>query len=243
MKIVGLVSSYNEGELLAGAIRSLQSVGIPAVVFEGPTSDDQPPSPDISPPGPKHVRVVYRIGRWESDGAKRTAMVAWVQTRLPDTRWALWLDADEILLHGEQLPNYLRRIEADTSGRGIGFKFPIRIVELDGSVALCHGKVIRVDQVAAYHRSTTDVEFKWSPVIQVLGNEPNWLPARLGPDGEIVEQQWAQTPLQRPPLQGEPHLLHLSALRAPDRARLRLHEAEAQAWERMKQASGLSGVD
>lgn len=245
MIIVGLISSYCEGPLVQGAIRSAYDACDTVIVFDGPAGETvEGPSSDFG----NWPSVVVKEGVWISDADKRTAMVEWAVDRLRGPIWGVWIDGDEILMCGENLRDYLQRIEwgdEEFLDGGIvhpmpGYKFPIRIVEFDGSVALCHGKVIRLDLVEEYHVSSYGVSFSFAPgVVMSLGNEPIWKPAVIDDQGRVIEHQDPYTPLHRPPLAGEPHLLHRSSLRHPARARTRMHDAEARSFEEMLKAQGM----
>lgn len=217
--IVGLVSCYREGRLVAGAVRSALAACDVVHVAEGPWGE----APDVGEPSdlerwhkprkpkPRAAGGVYvRYGRWEDDAAKRTWLLE--QTRPYDPPvWGVWVDGDELLLWGEYLRDMVARAETETGTGGFG----LRLVELDGSVAMCQGKVIRCENVRRYLVSSYQVELLNGMTV-ALPNVPHWDWQRGGPTGH------------RPPLAGEPHLLHRSGLRAGERAELRGHDAEAQ---------------
>lgn len=236
--IIALISSYREGALLDSCVESARRTGIDTVcVFEGPVG----PGAELEHTGPgfeqlRRNGIWTHAGAWESDAAKRTAMLDWAKgyhertaTRAgfanPDQwepLWVLWLDGDELLLWGEYLHDHVRRAEQE--GDNVG-GFPLRLVELDGSVAKCHGKVVRGDLIARYLESSYQVELTTGMVV-ALPNEPicgpGGTPAHWG-DREIVLEDLAEL---RPPVAGEPHLLHRSMLRDPNRGVERLHAAE-----------------
>jgi len=228
--IVALISAYREGALLDSCVDSAMRRGIDAVcVFEGPVGPDTNAEPYSSHNALRRDGVWTYAGGWKSDAAKRTAMLEWAQKHAAinaktddPSLWILWLDGDELLLWGEYLIDHVRRAEQESTGVG---GFAIRLVELDGSVAKCHGKIVRGDLIARYVESSYQVELHGGMVI-ALPNEPicgpGGTPAAWG-DREIVLEDLAEL---RPPVAGEPHLLHRTMLRDPSRGVERLHEAE-----------------
>jgi hypothetical protein len=234
VKIVGLVSCYREGSLVAAAVASLRHLDF-TLVFEGPVEGN----PVSGKPSqlPRFDQAEGRVvnGSWDSDAGKRTAMVEWVRSRRylqdPDGVWGLWLDADEILLWGEYLHDWVARVaeqDADVGG------WPLALTELDGSVTICMGKLLRVDRVRRYLASSSYLEFD-DGTRKTLGNVPAWTPTG-GPQPGVAG--WRA----RPPLQGEPHLLHRPILRSRDRQVERQHLAEERAFADAE-IRALMGID
>lgn len=210
--------------MLDSAIRSLAALdGV--LVFDGPVEGNAAAGAE-SVIGTANVKQTLRAfhGEWESDAAKRTAMLVKVKELWPGPDlWGLWLDGDEILLWGEYLRDWLEPVVAlGTKENPVG-GWPISLVELDSSVAWCMGKVVRLDLIRRYLVSSSYIEMMdgsrrtvgnvdaWSPLdgpMQHVGGKPHWR-ARL-------------------PLQGEPHLQHRPSLRDPGRAVERQNEAEAR---------------
>jgi hypothetical protein len=169
-------------------------------------------------------RVVVKRGSWPSDATKRTAMVRWVQERYGPQNgsqgplWGLWVDGDELLLNGRWLPDLVERAKYEQDGQAGGIV--IRLVEQqDGSVARCHGKLIRIDAIDRYEVSSYQVLYKSGHVL-ALPNVPedreHWASERAA-TGQLFAL---------PPYPGEPHLVHRSQLRPPERGEVRLHKAE-----------------
>lgn len=232
-EIVALISTYKEEEILDSAIESVQCLDA-TIIFDGPTNE---PRGDIS--------LVYTFdegteikfsGGWESDAKKRTEMLLYAQSAFPDA-WALWLDGDEVLLWGEYLKDHCRRAEEETATGGT----TLRIVEYDGSVAQCYGKLIRLDAVKRYVMSSYEVELS-SGLTVALPNVPICYAGGL-PYGDITDVTNPLLGLNRPPLQGEPHLLHRHGLRSPKRTVERLHNTEAESFQTLVRQAGLEGVD
>lgn len=232
--IAALVSSYREGRpfrsTLASAVTGADWVMVDdAPIGDAPELGDETPRADIYP----NVYVEPVRGRYPDDAAKRTHMLQRAKTIHnrrgdPDPLWILWLDGDELLLYGEYLADLAYRAEFETGGGG----FPIRIVELDGSVAMCYGKVIRADAVRAYQHSSYQVELVNGMTVALpnvkicaAGGVPYLTPEA---HAALATNQDEILALHRPPLIGEPHLLHRSILRSPERTVERQSDAESK---------------
>lgn len=227
MILVGLVSSYKEGRLVQGAIRSALTACEHVFVLEGPAGeplDADVPATDLGPFA-DDPRVTYREGRWRTDGRKRQAMLEWSRRFEPPV-WGVIVDADEVLMNGEYLHDWLLRLEyaeqADPANRYLGR--PMRIMELDGSLAWVRGRLLRLDRIQKYEVSTS-----------VFVNE---LGIRHG-EGNVIDKfsDWQRPRMKyieddrmlvMPPLPTEPFLVHRSMLRHPSRSGLRLHEQEKE---------------
>lgn len=239
MKIIGLVSSFREGSLLESAIHSLAALDA-IVVFEGPVEQNAnatgEPSAIPNRVGGLQVSTVH--GEWPADAAKRTAMIEWCQSRKwleNEEVWGLWLDGDEVLLWGEYLHDWVTRASQAGSADDPVAGWPISIVEMDGSVAWCMGKLVRVDLIDRYLISSSFIQMKGGAT-RTVGNVQCWTP--LDGPTQFVERPLPPTaddptPVERlphwrarPPLQGEPHLLHRWQLRPPSRGVERQHRAE-----------------
>ena len=215
MILAGLVSSYREGPLLQGAIKSLLPACDFVLVLEGPIGKNERKDKEAQAPFLKEQRVSFRFGSFEDDAEKRTKLAHWAVMRKAD--FAVILDGDEVLLWGEYLKDFVRTAE----DHGImGGGFAIRLVELDGSTSLITSRIIKPSTIEKYLVSTNavklfgvEVPVSW-PSIQVT--HMNGFP--INP----------HEPSNRAPLQGEPHILHRSGLRPKDRNVERQHEAEAR---------------
>lgn len=240
--VIGLVSCFREGRLAADAIRTALDGCDHVIVFEGPVAGSEAAGPESALDSFTRSRKVTIIdGEWEDDAAKRTAMLnrarLLVESATPRAKrelstgpvWIVWIDGDEALIYGDMLPAMLDRAEYEVTGGG---GMPLRIVELDGSVAMCYGKVISLNAVERYIVSSYHV--KLTQGIEVsLPNVPicraGGYPLGEQPNNEHDLDQWLGR--HRAPLMGEPHLLHRSMLRSPERTAPRLHEREAQWFE------------
>jgi hypothetical protein len=134
--------------------------------------------------------------------------------------WVLWLDGDELLLWGEQLHDWLTRVLHDDDPANPVGGWPFALVELDGSVSICMGKLVRADLIRRYLVSSSYIEMV-DGSRRTVGNVCYWTVK----DGPMFEHWRA-----RPPLQGEPHLLHRSILRSGSRSVERQGVAEERSF-------------
>lgn len=239
--IVGLMSTYREGRLAQGALRTLlpacDVVGILDAPIEGSHGEGEPSQFGSQPPNvyrmTGHGMHVYR-----NDAAKRNALLGFAMRQRREKKepvWCVWLDGDELLMWGEWLPDWIARADEET---GVG-GFPVRIVELDGSVAYSHNRVFRGDRVRKFLVGASQVELHTGMVV-ALPNTPicgaGGIPVH--PDGgaqavATPEAQAVWLARCRPPVAGEPHVLHRSVIRSKHRGIERQHEAESRAFDDM----------
>ncbi len=242
--IVALLSTYREGPLARQAVASALRAADHVVAFEGPAGEPLPneeecPGTDLGIPDESgnlwmaSVGLQYKAGRWTTDAAKRTAIVAHVRKlKLPPPVWGVWIDGDEILVNGEYLRDWLQLITWEDDPAEPFMGWPIKLVELDGTVVVCQAKVVRLDLLDRY--SVSSSVFRNSlGAMETRGNQPFNMDEWMAPRARLIEQEARL--YQLPPLSCEPHLLHRSFLRHPARRGLRLHEQEAQEIERAKQ--------
>ena len=253
--IIGLCSSYLEGPLVQGAIRSLMTACDRVVVFEGPAGpplEEDVPESDFSPWLDDDELIeaaralgleemlespVIRYGAWRTDAKKRTAMVASLRPFTEPT-WACWLDGDEVLRNPEMLRDWLQFFdwkEEETGIRNMGW--PIKIVEMDGSVAIVQAKVLRIDRLDSYSVSSS----VFRNVMGELDARGNYRASvddfplgaqmrQLGDKDGGYMFAWDNFALH------EPYIIHRSKLRHPRRQGLRLHEQEAVEIAKAKKA-------
>src|SRR5215469_15265455 len=113
--IICLISSYKEGALIQGAIRSAFGFCKTIYVCEGLTEPTEVEgeetnlgdySPDRAVGGLGDIR--YHSGRWKLESDKRTGMIRAAKRDFgSEDFWILTLDADEVLVWGENLRDYL----------------------------------------------------------------------------------------------------------------------------------------
>lgn len=259
--IIGLVSCYREGRLLLGAARSAAAGCHLVGVFEGPIGkvadwkDEGLPSPLAEAAKLKRVIVApnNRQG-WASEAEKRSYMLEWAKGKHATNRqaneplWVLWVDGDEVLMWGEHLIDWCDRAQGETGAGG----FSMRIVELDGSVALAHGRIFQAHYVQRFLVAASQVELTGGVVVTMPNEKvcraggvpwgavpmrqlPDQTIAPVGADSDEMEMFLAR---HRPPLAGEPHILHRSMLRDPKRGVQRMHEAEGESFRELTGGNG-----
>lgn len=267
--IVACMSTYREGRLVLEAVRSALKGCDHVIVLEGYAGDGADPEPgeptpldelelladglELADDGPR-LHLHPERGH-ASDADKRTRLLE-LARRLRHRRdmeplWVLWLDGDEVLMWPEMLADHCHRFDLEQTATG---GFPLRLVELDGSTVLCYGKMIRGDRVKRYLHSSYQVELEApdgprdrpGPIV-ALPNVPltgaGGIPVQVDPKPRNEDEQAVWLARYRQPLQGEPHLLHRSALRHPDRAGTRMHDAEAEWFPERLAEHGLEGVE
>ena len=232
MRLFAMMSIYEEEQhMIDSAINSCNDLdGI--MVFDGPTSIKK--NKLYKEPNnlrtDKGTEYTFFHGHWKSDADKRSSILDFIKNELigfPDDAWILWLDGDEILLYGEYLINHCIRADQETATGGS----TIRIVEYDGSVAQCYGKLIKVSAVKKYVMSSYEIELENGMTV-ALPNVPICTAGGI-PIGEINGRDDPLLATNRPPLIGEPHLLHRHGLRNPERKSPRLHDKEAESFEKL----------
>jgi hypothetical protein len=224
VKIIALISAYQEQDLLNSCIESAVSLD-EIFVFDGAIGSSGDFRENRLRKTTLHgVRYWYYRGAWESDASKRTDMLIEAKAWNHDG-WGLWLDGDEILLYGEYLRDHCRRADEETGTGGT----TIRLVEYDASVAKCFGKLVRIGNIRRYILSSYEIELINGLTVAV----PNVPICSAGgiPLGSITEREDPNLAINRPPLIGEPHLLHRHGLRSPKREAPRLHEKEAEDFQ------------
>jgi hypothetical protein len=224
-----LISSYREGRLTLGAVRSLAAVGLDdLLISEGPAGDLPPDVQDAPlsewPPG-----VQVNGGRWRSDGRKRDAMLQEAKRRHAlhegEPLWGVWLDGDELLAHGEYLRDRLQGVlwEDEASGRAPTLNLPLWTKEPDGSLAITGGRLVRLDLIRSYEISVS--------VVRSIGDSEQGL-GNVTTDARLWLDLWMHAVesgrmIAWPPGPLEPCIVHRSHLRHPARRGLRMHAQEA----------------
>lgn len=231
MRVVGLISSYREGRLTLGAVRSLHAVGLDdLLISEGPAGE-LPEGIEEAPASewPEGMAELVNHGRWRTDGRKRNMMLAEAKRRHAlhegEPLWGVWLDGDELLAHGEYLRDRLQAVlwEDEASGRAPTLNLPLWTREPDNSMAITGGRLVRLDLIRSYEISVS--------VVRSVGDEEQGL-GNVTTDASLWLELWMQAAesgrmLAWPPGPLEPCIVHRSHLRHPARKGLRLHEQEA----------------
>lgn len=231
-----MVSAYKEGRLVRNAVLSLLEVGLDRLyIYEGPAGkplgdevpdSDWPPFVAIDP-----LCHLYR-GRWRTDGRKRNAMLQKAKADYADgPLWAVVVDADEVLVNGRYLRDRLEWILAEDAHRGASSalpdnppmaRWPLHLVEHDGTMSLITGRVFRADLLRSIDHSS-------SVVTNIAGIQDGW--GNFEAASAVWIQGWlaaidAGKMIAWPPLPTEPHIVHRSNLRHPLRRGLRMSEQE-----------------
>ena len=231
MIVVCMVSAYKEGALVRSAVESLERVGIDELyIFEGPAGDpleDDVPDSVYFPEG----RRVHR-GRWRTDGRKRNEMLQRAKTDYPgEPFWCVVVDADEVLVNGEYLRDRLQWILWEDEARGASValpenppmaRWPLHLVEHDGSMSLITARVFRGDLVRSIDHSS-------SVITNVGGIRDGW--GNYAATSKLWIEGWLKAidegkMIAWPPLPTEPYLVHRSNLRHPARRGLRMSAQE-----------------
>jgi hypothetical protein len=167
MILVGMLSLYREDALALAAVESAREACDHLIVYEGPAGEPLADEGYLEKTDYLSMLPldVYKEGRWRTDAEKRTDMIKATRTYGPPV-WACWLDGDEILMNGQYLRDQLQALTWEDEHRGASIDaadpadqpymgWPMMIVERDGSVAVCRGKVIRCDLVDHYSVSSS----------------------------------------------------------------------------------------
>ncbi len=136
MTIACLIATFSDGGLLAEAVESAAPHVDRVIVLDGAYRglDAWPCSPEEDLDAAQDAGViVLRTGPLETFGAywpgeieKRNVLLELGRAFLPDDgdRWALVLDADELLVEGELLRSYLAEVEIFRSAPGLARREP-----------------------------------------------------------------------------------------------------------------------
>lgn len=240
--IAGLVSSYRD-PLLRGAVESLLEGCDFVIVGEGPSLEAEPPPPDgTALELADTIPNVHLIeSTWTDEAAKKNELlhaarrVAGGAFAGDQWLWLVWLDSDELLLWARHLPDYARHVAGESSVGG----WALRIVEPDGSVYRNSGRIARADLIGRYLYDWTQVELTSGMVVAFSHDllcTAGGIPALdMGAYNAATQEEKLELMARhRPPLQGEPHIVHRWNLRPPERqARaLRMSTEEGDWWSR-----------
>lgn len=235
MRVIGLVSSFREGRLTLGCLRSLHAVGLDdLLVSEGPAGE-LPEGIMEAPPSewPEGMEGLVNHGRWRTDARKRDAMLKEAKRRhrplvpgaAQEPLWGIWLDGDEILHGAEYVRDRLQGVLWEDEARGgpPTLNLPLWVKEPDGSLGVTSGRLVRLDLLTEYRISLS--------VATVVGGSEQGL-GNVTTDARLWLELWMQaTESGRlvcwPPGPGDACIVHRSHLRHPARKGLRLHEQEA----------------
>lgn len=206
--IATAISCYKEAKLVQGAIQSVSCLSGHIWVWEGRNN------PDIIDTEPTELstdfngKIHWNYGEWESEAAKRTAIVRDIKDFYSDGCWILSLDADEILVWGEYLQGW---VDTLTPGYPDDDENVVPILMSELNKESVGGWFCRQSNGRLIHSSMIDYYELASVVF-------------IAPDGKKGYFNHETSP--RIPFPGEPHLHHRDYLRKPDRAKFRQHSQE-----------------
>src|SRR6516162_5227207 len=203
--IIGMIPTYREGKLARDAINSILPICNVVLVFEGPIRGA--PSEGIYSDFSsfrKNSHVIIKDGEWDSEVAKRNAMLDFTR-RYPTPTWGIYLDADEVILWPEYIESYIEACDAQSPEGQENAACPLLRVEIDGSIQKLH-RIIRLDLLERHILSMSQWKF-------------------FGSDMTVT---FPAIPEERTPNQGEPHIFHRAFLRPPKRGGFRLYEKEIE---------------
>jgi len=231
MKVIGMISSGFDSGLTEAAANSLRKACDKVYILDGgiANADNLEDEPTNLAFAVRSDGYHVRHGSiFTDDAAKRTALLKWVQHENDDDCFGIVLDSDEVLLWGEYMRDFLALAEKRPATAAGGF--PLRLVEFDGSVALAASRVYKLGAIDHYDLSSYTVTLAGSSAPITLPNTRvcymHGMPLR------------SDDPRCRPPVQGEPHILHRTMLRSPGRTTQRQHEAELS-WINARKPAGV----
>jgi hypothetical protein len=247
--VIGLMSTWREGDLARGAYRSLKAADLDAVIVcEGLAG----PQPDDWQAMPETALTPTFSGSWGTDAAKLTEMLTFARERYDRPLWGLWLAADELLVNGELLRDFLQRVqwEDERQGRhilkpdnGPTFSVPLTQVEHDGSLGRVLSRVVRLDLIRRYVVSSHVIELVTGQVLQhgarplTLNDLPQMMAleaaSKAGPDADRLCEEIGGRVFVPPIFAGEPYTIHRPHLRHPARQAVRMYEQEDRELERL----------
>jgi hypothetical protein len=233
--IVGCIISYKESTLIQGAIRSLFPVCQEVYVFEGPCQKGAEQIRGKTELGwyENKKKVIYKEGVWETDSQKRNDILSAIQLKWMDDKrrknqavWMIVIDADEILVWGEYLRDWLEMAPANQ------FAIPILRTETgikQDKLSITKGLVLEkketlIDEIGIFADKAPTRCVRADMIKRyIVGCYQIELV-----DGVVISIGHERAP--RLPQQGEPHIHHRSYLRKRDRAGLRLNQGEELEW-------------
>ena len=211
--IVVLISSYKEGSLVQGAIRTALEVTNNVIVFEGPTEDVVIENADVTDTGGWQLQG---IGVWETETSKRNHMLEHARKMMNHSFWIVTLDADEIIVWGEHLQDWLGILKPGYPGE----ENIVSMKRTEPHLAIINGE---------------ERDFLWTDIcpsrcvhssIVKRYDVGCWrIETPAGTFGTLDNRQ-----SEFPPMFGEPHIHHRHYMRRPERKVLRLSQGEEKRW-------------
>lgn len=208
--IVGMIPTYKEGKLARDAITSLINVCNCILVFEGRIkgAPDSGIDTDFGKfRGALGQKCIRKVGEWESEVAKRNAMLEYTRRFKPPV-WGIFLDADEVILWPEYIESYIEACDAQAPEDQMNVACPLLRVEVDGSIQTLK-RIVRLDMLERHMLSMSQWKFY----------------------GSDIAVTFPAIPSERTPNMGEPHIFHRAFLRPPVRGGFRLYEREIEDFQ------------
>lgn len=218
--IIAFISSYKEGTLIQGTIRSLLNASVDhIIIFDGPTDLDRIVEGAETDIGPYRTAYKYKgkpigvKGQWEGEAVKRTEMLDFARHRFPADPyfWILTIDADEILVWGEYLRDWLMQLRPEIGEVVV----PLRRTEAAWDMNF-GGFITDVAPSRLIHSSLVKKYLVSCWRMETFGKP------------SVFEASHYRA--ERMPNYGEPHIHHRHYLRRPNRAGVREHEGEEREY-------------
>lgn len=213
--VVCLISSFREGELIQGAIRSAIPCSERIIVWEGSTN------PKASSGMGEKTRLgevwnpetmSFHVGAWGDEAKKRNAMLQTARDLMRKPFWILTLDADEILVWSEYLGDWLNALRPGYP-RSDQNVVPLKVTVPGYDEETKFGPATYIQPSRLVHSS-------------LVGEYTNGLVLATTPDGAKLD--FSSYRSEYPPVVGEPHIHHRYYLRRPDRAKTRGYQLEQE---------------
>lgn len=232
--IATLISSYKEGTLIQGAIRSTINLYGIVIVWDGLHREGEVPGEDSEVTPFLHERGFYlQRGNWSEVGeaGKRTLQFQFAKQHYEklgiNSFWVLILDADEILVWPEYLHDWLNVLQPEYPSENLECIVPLKRTEAEWSKKRGYF-VTDIAPSRLFHSSIFE-RFTVSCLrIQT-------------PDQKEVSLH--HYPSKTPPSYGEPHIHHRHYLRRYGRAQVRASQQEERDWiEKQKTLGGFTEI-
>jgi hypothetical protein len=208
--VVALISSFREGELIQGAIRSANVCADRVMVWEGSTNAKSSPTAGEKTRVGKESVNNFHVGIWRDEAAKRNAMLRDAKAFMRKPFWILTIDADEILVWPEYVTDWLNALRPGYP-RSDENVVPLKITVPGWDEETKNGPATYIQPSRLVHSSLVE-------------RYTNGLVLAETPDGAKLDFSAYRS--ETPPVFGEPHIHHRYYLRRPERAALRGYALE-----------------
>lgn len=234
--ICALISTYKDGTMVQGTIKSLHRAGIDnIIVCEGAWAKDAPDGPATDLGVYKRYRLDTRT-LFENEADKRNHMLKAARVRMKGKPfWIFTIDADEILVWGEYLSDWLNVLKPPQEAivpikitiPGAGWQDitqDMRVTEFDSDEEI-EWRNSLYERISAFHTVTY---FAPSHLVHstLIHHYNLGILEAVTTEGKMVNFATIRSPTE--PFQGEPHLHHRYYLRRGERFKFRGSELEAE---------------